>query len=278
VKFSRDWLADYVELPEAVRELADRLTAAGFAVEGVEEVGEDVVLVIDVTTNRPDAMCHYGLAREISVLLGRPLTPPPARAAESSERSEEAIAVRLDDDDCPRYVARVVRGVRVGPSPAWLARRIEAIGHRPHNNVVDVTNFVLWETGQPIHAFDLGRLPGGLIVVRSARAGEELVTLDGVERKLDPDVLVIADAERAVALAGVMGGRDTEVSSATRDILIESAHFRPTRVRRGAGRLGIHTDASHRFVRGTDAGRVDTVMRAVVDAMTALHAEVRRHA
>jgi phenylalanyl-tRNA synthetase beta chain len=253
VKFSRNWLADYVELPGVVGELADRLTAAGFAVEGIEEAGGDVVLDVDVTTNRPDAMCHFGLAREIAVLFDRPLSPPPVGGVESAERSEEAIAVRLDDDDCPRYVARVVRGVEVGPSPAWLARRIEAIGHRPHNNVVDVTNFVLWETGQPIHAFDLGRLPGGLIVVRSARAREDLVTLDGVDRRLDPDVLVIADAERAVALAGVMGGRDTEVSGSTRDILIESAHFRPSRVRRGAGRLGLHTDASHRFERGTDA-------------------------
>lgn len=252
MKFSRDWLAEYVELPDAVKELADRLTAAGFAVDGIEEIGGDVVLDLDITTNRPDAMCHFGLARELAVLLERPLDLPPASPPETAERAEEAVSVVLEDDDCTRYAARVVRGVTVGPSPAWLTRRLEGLGHRPHNNVVDVTNFVLWETGQPIHAFDLDRVAEGRLIVRSARQGERLVTLDEEERELSPEVLVIADPNGATALAGIMGGRDSEVSTLTRDVLIESAHFRPQRVRKGAGRLAMHTDASHRFERGGD--------------------------
>jgi phenylalanyl-tRNA synthetase beta chain len=254
VRFSRHWLADWVETP-STEGLAEQLTACGMAVEGVEERGEDVVLDVDVTANRPDAMCHRGLARELAVATGAPLTPPPNGPREEDEPTAAVAEVAIEDGHgCPRYVARVVRGVRVGPSPAWLAARLEAIGLRPINNVVDVTNYVLWELGQPLHAFDLASLAGRRIIVRRARPGERLVTLDGVERALDSEVLVIADAERPVALAGVMGGRDTEVTAGTTDVLLESAHFDPRRVRRGSARLGLHTDASHRFERGADPG------------------------
>jgi phenylalanyl-tRNA synthetase beta chain len=249
MEFSLDWLSAYVDLPADRDDLARRLTAAGFA---VEEAGERV-FDIDVTTNRPDCMNHFGLAREISVLYGQPLRRPLATPAEGAERAEDAAKVVIDDfEGCPRYSARVVRGVRIGPSPEWLRERLEAIGLRPINNVVDVTNFVLWELGQPLHAFDLSKLAGRAVVVRRARAGEKLVTLDGQERELDPDILVIADAQRAVALAGVMGGLDSEVTDATHDLLIESAHFDRKRVRIAAKRLGMHTDASHRYERGTD--------------------------
>ena len=261
--FSYRWLAEYVELPpglEGAREIAGRLTAAGLAVETVETHGDDVQLDVDVTTNRPDAMCHLGLAREAAVLLGTSLKVPAADPGRAGAPAAEAALVTIDDPaGCPRYTATVIRGVAVGPSPPWLRARLEAIGLRPINNVVDVTNFVLWETGQPLHAFDLAKIaPGGEsggrpeIRVRRARAGEELVTLDGERRKLDPEMLVIADGERPVALAGVMGGLDSEVTADTADVLLESAHFAPRAVRRAASGLGLHTDASHRFERGTD--------------------------
>ncbi len=256
--FSCDWLAESVELPADRRALAERLTLSGFAVEHVEERDGDVLLDIDVTTNRPDCMSHRGLAREIAALYDRPLRPLPTalpEGARGEEKVEAAAAVEVDDPEaCPRYVARVIRGVRVGESPAWLQKRLAAIGLRSINNVVDVTNFVLWETGQPLHAFDLAKLAGARIVVRRAQAGEKLTTLDGQERALDPEMLVIADAERAVALGGVMGGLDSEVTAATVDVLLESAHFDRRTVRVASRRLGLHTDASHRFERGADPG------------------------
>ncbi len=254
MKYSCAWLSDYVELPPTVAELAARLTAAGFSVEHTETVGTDTVLDVDVTTNRVDAMCHVGLAREVATLYDRPLRGPAASLDEAPEPAAGAVSVYLDHPDGARYAARVVRGVTVGPSPAWLIERLAAIGLRSINNVVDVTNYVLWELGQPLHAFDLATIAGATIRVRRARAGEELVTLDGQKRTLDPGVLVIADAERAIGLAGVMGGLETEVTAATRDVLLESAHFDPKSVRRGAKKLGMHTDASHRFERGADPG------------------------
>jgi phenylalanyl-tRNA synthetase beta chain len=253
MEFSTSWLAQYVDLPEDKEDLARRLTAAGLAVEGSETHGDDTVLDVDVTTNRPDCMNHFGLAREISVLYGRPLKRPDAQPSEASERTADACKVVIEDaEGCPRFVARVVRGVKIGPSPEWLKNRLEAIGSRSINNVVDVTNFILWELGQPLHAYDLAKLNQATLVVRRARAGERLTTLDGVERELDADMLVIADAEVPVGLAGVMGGADSEVTEATTDILIEGAHFDRKRVRVAARRLGMHSDASHRFERGAD--------------------------
>jgi phenylalanyl-tRNA synthetase beta chain len=269
VKFDLGWIAEYVDLADLgdVAALAEQLTAAGFAVERWEErlpgVGaRGYVLEVDTTSNRPDAMCHFGLARELAVILGRPLraVAAPPYAAEATDGA--AGRVRLEDPDgCPRYVARIVRGVAVGPSPEWLAARLEAIGQRPVNNVVDATNYVLWELGQPLHAFDLATLAGGEIRVRLARAGERLTTLDGKERALDPELLVIADAERAVALAGVLGGLATEVTAATRDVLLESAHFDRRRVRAAARRFALDTDAAHRFERGADFERCDEASR-----------------
>jgi phenylalanyl-tRNA synthetase beta chain len=255
--FSRNWLADYVDLPDDVQELTRRLTFAGHAVEGVEEKDgptPDILLDIDVTTNRPDCMNHLGLAREIAVLLDRPLRlPESVPASEAEEAVDGAASVEIEEEIfCPRFVARVVRGVQVGESPAWLRDRLTAIGLRPISNVVDVTNYILWEMGQPLHAYDLDRLAGRKIVVRLAHAGERLVTLDGVERELSEQMLVIADAEGPVGLAGVMGGRDSEVTERTRDILIEGAHFNRQAVRIAAKKLGMHTDASHRFERGSD--------------------------
>jgi phenylalanyl-tRNA synthetase beta chain len=251
--FSRNWLAEHVDLPADPQELSRRFTAAGLAIEGMEKKGDDLLLDVEVTTNRPDCMNHLGLAREAAVMFNTPLRRPPVDPEESVEKAATVATVEIEDfDGCPRYVARAVRGVRVGPSPAWLRARLESIGLRSINNVVDVTNFVLWEMGQPLHAFDLAKLGGQKIVVRRAREGEMLTTLDGQERKLTPEMLVIADAEVPVALGGVMGGADSEVTDATTDILIEGAHFDRKRVRVAAKALGMHTDASHRFERGSD--------------------------
>ncbi|HEV8580212.1 MAG TPA: phenylalanine--tRNA ligase subunit beta [Thermoanaerobaculia bacterium] len=253
MEFSASWLAEYVDLPADVGDLQRRLTEAGLNVEGLSVHDGDTVLDVEVTTNRPDCMNHFGLAREVAVIYGRPLRRPPASLAETAERSADAAHVVIEDyEGCPRFAARVVRGVRIGPSPEWLRRRLESIGLRSINNVVDVTNFVLWELGQPLHAYDLAKVAGGTLVVRRARAGERLITLDGQERRLDPEMLVIADAERPVGLAGVMGGLESEVTDATRDVLLEGAHFDRRAVRIAARRLGLHTDAKHRFERGSD--------------------------
>ena len=257
MRFSRNWL---IELAPGLREKPDleaRLTMAGFAVEDVLSsldtgAERDEVLDIDVTTNRADAMCHVGLAREAAALFGVPLEPPAvALPAERSSAPADLVTIAVPDL-CRRYVGVVVRGVKVETSPAWLQLRLLALGLRPINNVVDVTNLVLWESGQPLHAFDLATLRGGRVIAREAAAGERVRTLDGEERALEPGMVVIADADRAVALAGVMGGLETEVTGSTTDVLLESAWFDPRSVRRTARRLGMHTDASHRFERGVD--------------------------
>lgn len=214
---------------------------------------DDVMLDFEVTPNRPDCLSLVGLAREVAAQTGAPLRLPEVDLQEDGRPAADETAVALEDETaCPRYVARLVRGVRVGPSPVWLQNRLKVVGQRPINNIVDITNYVMLESGQPLHAFDLDRLAEKRIVVRRARAGEKLETLDGAERALRPEDLVIADAEKAVALAGVMGGANSEVHDGTCDILLESAHFDPATVRRTASRLGIHTEASMRFERGTD--------------------------
>ncbi|HVS04533.1 MAG TPA: phenylalanine--tRNA ligase subunit beta [Thermoanaerobaculia bacterium] len=286
MRFSLAWLGDYVELPDPPPRLAARLTAAGHAVEGIEEVEGEAVLDVDVTTNRVDAMCHLGLARELAAIYGTVLRPPAVELPADRPAPPDELVTLEAPALCRRYVGLVVRGVTVGPSPDWLRCRLAAIGLRPINNVVDVTNYVLWELGQPLHAFDLATLGGGRVVVRQARAGERLRTLDGEERALGPEMLVIADERRPVALAGVMGGAETEVSTASRDLLLESAWFDPASVRRTARQLGMHTDASHRFERGADlqlcrfaAERAAALLREVATAAeTGAPADVRGEA
>ncbi|HEX6589872.1 MAG TPA: phenylalanine--tRNA ligase subunit beta [Longimicrobiales bacterium] len=234
----------------------------------------DTRLVVDVTPNRPDLLSHVGIAGELAP-HGRRGLELPAIPGEPADLTLEALAgahavevggvrVSIDDDGCRRYLAAVIRGVQVAPSPAWLTARLRAVGLRPINNVVDATNYVLYELGQPLHAFDLDRLSGPAIVVRTARSGEKLTTLDGVERTLPGGSLVIADAERAVALAGVMGGADSEVKEATRNLLIECALFEPKRVRAARRPLGMATDASHRYERGVDPDGMERALRRVV--------------
>src|SRR5262245_8305975 len=223
--------------------------------DSLEPFGDDTVYHFDVTTNRPDCMNHLGLGRELSVAEGVRLKEPSTDIPETSSQAAERLArVAVEAPDlCERYTALVIQRVKVGTSPSWLSRRLEAIGLRPINSVVDATNYVLWEMGHPLHAFDLEKLSGRSIRVRRAKLGERITTLDGVERKLTPEMLVIADDRKAVAVAGVMGGRDSEIGAATTEVLLESAHFQPACVRKTSRALGLHTEASHRFERGADA-------------------------
>ncbi len=213
------------------------------------------VLELEIYPNRPDCLSVLGVAREVAALAGSPLRPPADTVQESGPPVASLASLEVREPTlCPRYVARVIEGVRVGPSPLWLQHRLRAAGMRPINNVVDVTNYVMLETGQPLHAFDYDKLAGHRIVVRRARKGEQLVTLDGVERNLDEETLVIADAERPLVVAGIMGGVEAEVDENTRNILLESAYFDPVSIRRTARRLGMGTESSYRFERGTDPG------------------------
>jgi phenylalanyl-tRNA synthetase beta chain len=244
----------------------------------------DTRLVVDVLANRPDLLSHLGVAREVAAALGTPLQLPRAAAGgaavsrppvtvESTSRQGNTggISVTIDDvDGCPRYLGAVIRGVRVGPSPEWLTLRLEAAGVRAINNIVDITNFMLLGFGQPMHAFDARKLGGSAIVVRKARQGERLVTLDGVERQLTEDMCVIADGERAQALAGVMGGRDTEVTSDTTDVFLEVAAFNPRRVRQMRRALSISSEAAYRFERGTDVASAPERLQQAVALLTAL--------
>ncbi len=229
----------------------------------------DTLLELDLTPNRGDALSHLGVARDAAAIFDVPLTRPAALVAEGKTPVADLAAVEIRDPDlCPRYLARVVRNVRVGPSPQWLQERLQRVGIRPINTIVDVTNFVLMECGHPLHAFDYDRLAGHRIVVRRAAAGEKFTTLDGKERTLRDDTLLICDAERGVAVAGVMGGQNSEITDGTVNVLIESAVFKPTNIRRTSKLLGLSTDASYRFERGTD---VENAVYAVNRAAQLMH-------
>jgi len=250
MRVSLEWLCDFVDLNVPVDMLVERLPGIGLGVEAVDRVGEDTVLDLEVTSNRPDCMSLLGVAREVALLFERPLRSPDvsSRAGAAGRR----VAVGIDDPEgCPRFTASVIEGVRIGPSPTWMQRRLEASGVRAINNVVDVTNTVMFELGQPMHAFDSDRVAGGL-TVRRARAGETLVTLDGATRTLDSEVLVVADADRVVSLAGIIGGSDTEIGPETTTVLLEAAYWDPPTIGRTSRRLGVRSEASARFERGAD--------------------------
>jgi len=256
MKISPHWLRDFVDLTVDYRRLADELTLAGVAVEGITGEGESTVFEMEITTNRPDAMNHYGVAREASALYDLPLKPiepklPAGRTKDDPGKSEVTIEIQ-EPELCARFTGREIRGTQIKASPEKIASRLALIDQRPISNAVDATNYVLWESGKPTHVFDLDLLEGRRLVIRRARAGETLKTLDGVDRKLTTDDLVVADAVKPVALAGVMGGYDTMITEKSRNILIESAWFDPVTVRRMSKRHGLHTDASHRFERGAD--------------------------
>jgi phenylalanyl-tRNA synthetase beta chain len=262
MKISPTWLREFVDLKVETKKLAEDLTAAGLAVELISGVGDSLVFDMEITTNRVDAMNHYGVARECSAIYDLDLRSIETKLPAGKGKAKFAIELP-DPQGCARYTAQIIRGMRIAPSPARIARRLEMVEARPINNGVDASNYTLIEIGHPTHAFDLDTLAGGKIIVRRARAGETLKTLDGVERKLHPDDLVIADAVKPVALAGVMGGFDTMITDKTRNILIESAWFDPVSIRLTARRHGMHTDASHRFERGADWGATPLACRRV---------------
>lgn len=250
---SYNWLRELTGTKLDPREVRERLTNVGLAVDAIESRADDFVLDVEVPSNRGDCLSHVGIAREVAVINKSQISSLKFEIKTREGKSSDLTSVQiLDSDLCPRYAARVVRGVKIAPSPDWLKRRLETIGQRPINNVADLTNYVLHELGQPLHAFDLAKLAENRIVVRRAVKGEAIKTLDGVERKLGAEMLVIADAKRPVAVAGVMGGEESEISSTTQDVLIESAYFDPASVRRTSRLLGLHTEASHRFERGVD--------------------------
>jgi phenylalanyl-tRNA synthetase beta chain len=255
MKLSATWLGEFVDPKVDNVRLAHDLTSVGIAVEGITGKGENTVFEMEIGTNRPDAMNHYGVAREASAIYNLPLrslvTGLPV--AQNKDKDNENFKVEITDNaGCARYTARIVRDVNIKPSPAAIAGRLTLVEQRPINNAADATNYTLWEMGHPTHVFDLDLLEGGKILVRRAFSGEILKTLDGVERKLTPEDLVIADAVKPVALAGVMGGFDTMITQKTRNIVIEAAWFDPSTVRKTSRRHGLHTDASHRFERGAD--------------------------
>jgi phenylalanyl-tRNA synthetase beta chain len=257
VRLVYPWLLDFVRIPDDAEAAAREIGLRGFEVAAVED-GRQPVIDFEITANRPDCLSHIGLAREASAIWGVPLQmpdmvmPTPLRHAVGGPGGHDELEIVVEDVElCPRYCAEVFE-VRVGESPEWLRDRLEAAGVRPINNIVDVTNYVMLELGQPMHAFDLEKIRGRQIIVRRAKPGEPLRTLDGVDRALAPDMLVIADTERVLAVGGVMGGHDSEISATTTRIALESAYFQPASVRRTSKRLGLKTEASSRFERGGD--------------------------
>ena len=253
MKFSRQWLNDYVDLSDlSDDQLGVRLTEIGHAVEATEQHGDDTVFDLEITTNRVDAMSHIGMARELAAALGRSaagtLASPPAGSAASSPPTVKIEAPEL----CARYTALVIRNITVKPSSPLVARRLEEVGLRPINSIVDATNYVMLALGHPLHAFDLDRVSGQTIIVRRGKTGETVKSLDGEMRKIDSDTVVIADAQRPVGLGGIIGGFESEITPATKNVLLECAWFDPSTIRRTARRLGLKTDASYRFERRVD--------------------------
>lgn len=259
---SWDWLKEYVDPGVSVDEVAERLTMTGLNLEETKNVAGDTAIDFEVTSNRADCLGHIGIAREAGVLFDRALNIPVAEPAAVSEKTASATSVTIECEDlCPRYIARVIRGVKVQPSPPWLQRRLATLGIAAVNNIVDITNYVLMECGQPLHAFDFDKLRGQRIVVRRARAGEKLIAINQREYALDPEMCVIADAERPVAIGGVMGGLETEIGEDTVNVLIETADFAPLSIRNTARALNLHSDSSYRFERRVDPLQLDWASR-----------------
>jgi phenylalanyl-tRNA synthetase beta chain len=253
MKMALDWVAEYLDRPVAAAEAGDALMNAGLPIESVVDAGGTQVLDVEVTSNRSDCLSHVGLARELAALLPLKFRMPGVAARATGPAVETLTSVAVEDlQGCPYYSARVIQGVKVGPSPDWLVRKLESIGLRAVNNVVDVTNYVLFELGQPLHAFDFDTLNEKRIVVRRAREGETITSIDGKKHTLTAAMLVIADAQAPVAIAGVMGGKATEVTEATTTILLESARFDPLTIRSTARALALASDSSFRFERGID--------------------------
>ncbi len=262
MNISYNWLRDLIDIELSADELAAQLTRVGVTVEGVHPHGDDSVVDIDLTSNRPDCLSHLGVAREIAAITGNklkthaetgePEIPLPAVLA------YDVVAIQ-DSDLCHRFTARIIKNVKIGPSPEWLVKRLEAIGERPINNVADITNYIMHELGQPMHAFDLDKLAGNRIIIRRATAGETIKTLDEVDRKLDDTMLAICDAEKPAAIGGIMGGSNSSIIESTTTVLLEVAYFKRENIRQTSRKLGLATEASYRFERGVD---IDNLINA----------------
>jgi phenylalanyl-tRNA synthetase beta chain len=269
MKILLSWLNDYIQTSLSADQIAGVLSDLGLPCEGIEHRGDDAVIDVEVTSNRGDCLGYIGIARELAVATGAELRAPKAELIESDKDVTEFADVRIDEPDlCGRYTARVIEAVKVAPSVDWLRKRLEAVGLRSVNNVVDATNYAMMETGQPPHAFDYARIAQGKIIVRRAIAGERIVSIDGTQCNLSADMLIIADARRPVAIAGVMGGLETEVSEATTAILLEDAHFDPVSVRTTSRRLCLPSEASFRFERSVDIQMVDWASKRTAQLIT----------
>jgi phenylalanyl-tRNA synthetase beta chain len=266
MKISYNWLKDYCKHDLSVEKLAESLTNAGLVVDTVNPVEDDFCLEVEVTSNRPDCLGFIGVAREVAAIVRGKLDIPDVSYDDTNGGNiNDITGVTIEDNElCQRYTARIIKDVKIGPSPEWLQRKISSVGLRPVNNIVDITNYVLMESGQPLHAFDSDKLSEGKIIVRRATKGETMEAIDGSKCMLSDEMLVIADSQKPVAIAGIMGGKETEVSDATRNILLESAFFDPRSVRRTSRKLGLMSDSSYRFERRVDPECVDWASRRAV--------------
>ena len=269
MKILLNWLNDYIETGLSAGQIAEILSDLGFPCEGIAHLDSDVVIDVEITSNRGDCLGYIGIARELSAVTGKELKLPAVELNESDKDVTDFVGVEITEPDlCGRYTARIIEGVKVGPSPDWLKERLEAIGMRSVNNVVDATNYAMLETGQPPHAFDYDRIADGKIIVRKAFPGEQLVSIDGSKCELTADMLIIADANKPVAIAGVMGGVDTEVNEKTTTILLEDAHFDPVSVRTTSRKLSLASEASFRFERTVDIEAIDAASKRTAQLIT----------
>ena len=257
MNISYNWLKDLIKIDLPPSELAQKLTSVGLAVEGIHKFGDDFVFDIDVTSNRSDCLSHLGVSREVAAITNYELQI--TNESEQPIGGEQSLVSIEDVDLCQRFTGRIIRNVKIGASPEWLVKRLEAVGERSINNVADITNFVMHELGQPMHSFDLNKLAENRVVVRRAKSGETIKTLDEAERRLDETMLMICDAEKPVAVAGVMGGLGSSITDETTDVLLEVAYFKRENIRQTSRRLKLSTEASHRFERGVD---IENLIRA----------------
>ena len=269
MKVSLNWLNDYIELGDSLDKITEILSNLGLPCEGIEHLDDDIVIDIEVTSNRGDCLSLLGIARELAAATGKELKMPVVALDESNKDVTEFADVEIAEPElCGRYTARIIEGVKIGPSPDWLRKRVEAVGLRSINNVVDATNYAMMETGQPPHAFDYNKIAEGKIIVRKAFAGERIVSIDGTTCELIPDMLIIADPNGPVAIAGVMGGLETEVSDTTTTILLEDAYFDPASIRKTSRKLALPSEAAYRFERIVDIEMIDWASKRTAKLIT----------
>ncbi len=271
MKISLNWLNDYVQTGLPAEQIAEILSNLGLPCEGIEHLADDSVIDVEVTSNRGDCLSHIGIARELAAATGKPLSLPKIEFPEMDKPASDFVQVEIREPDlCKRYTACVIEGVKIGPSPEWMQKRLEAVGMRAVSNVVDATNYAMMETGQPPHAFDFATIEGRKIIVRKTAPGEQIVSIDGTQCALSSEMLVIADARRPVAVAGIMGGLATEVNDATTSILLEDAYFDPVCIRTTSRRLALPSEASFRFERIVDIEKMDWASRRTTQLIVQL--------